>query len=117
MVGELMIDSKGMAWRAMTAGLLVFIGCRAMAPAAQPDSETTDRMREACPMLTDEVLDGFVLAVSGLRDNGLSEAEALQQWVEGCDRIPPDGNFEGDVEACRACLPVIVEAVYGDGVK
>lgn len=110
-----MIATNGMVWRAMAGGILGCIGCRAMVPASQSDDAITPRMREACPMLTDEVLEGFVLAVSGLRANGLSEADALQQWVEGCDGIPPDGNFQGDVEACRVCLPVIVEAVYADG--
>jgi hypothetical protein len=84
----------------------------------QTDSETelaiTTAMRGACPMLTDEVLDGFLLAVDGLKDGGLSEDDALTQWVDGCDSIPEDGNFQGDVEACRTCLPAIVEAVYAN---
>jgi hypothetical protein len=72
-------------------------------------------MREACPMLSDEVLEGFVLAISGLRDEGLSHPDALEQWVAGCQNIPPDGNFEGDIEACESCLPVIIDEVYSAG--
>ena len=79
-------------------------------------SSITDSMREACPLLTDEVLGAFVLAVRSLRNDGLSEVDASVQWVDGCDSIPPDGNFQGDQEACAACLTVIVEEVYGTGV-
>ena len=76
-------------------------------------SSITDRMREACPPLTDEVLEAFVLAVVSLRDDGLSEANALAQWVDGCDSIPPDGNFQGDQDGCATCLTVVVEELYG----
>ena len=105
--------------------LLMFavMGCGVMptspgdtTPIQDDTSSITDRMREACPLLTDEVLEAFVLAVASLRDDGLSEADALVQWVDGCDSIPPDGNFQGDQEACAACLAVIVEEVYGGGL-
>jgi hypothetical protein len=81
-------------------------------PVPSPTMEITDEMRQACPMLTDEVLDAFIVAISGLRDDGLSESDALVQWVEGCDNIPEDGNFGGDVEACQNCMPAIVIGVY-----
>ena len=106
--------------------LLAFavIGCGAMpttpcdtTPTTPDDtSSVTDQMREACPLLTDEVLEAFVLAVASLRDDGLSEVDALVQWVEGCESIPPDGNFQGDQEACATCLTVIVEDVYSAGL-
>lgn len=53
-----------------------------------------------------------MLAIDGLRENGLSRDDAIELWVGGCADIPPDGNFEGDVDACESCLPVLVEAVY-----
>jgi len=87
-------------------------GCVPVFNAPDAGTGVTDRMREACPMLTDEVLEAFVLAVSGLRDDGLSQPDALVQWVEGCQNIPPDGNFQGDIGACEECMPVIVEDVY-----
>lgn len=104
----------------MTSGLRNLLGGAFIAVAGactpvdppQDVSAITDEMREACPMLSDEVLDGFILAVSGLKDNGLSESDALEQWVAACQNIPPDGNFQGDVEACEACMPVIIEHVY-----
>lgn len=99
------------------------LGCNAV-PASTDDtngnmpnepSSITDTMREACPLLTDEVLEGFVFAIASLRDEGLGEEDALALWVESCESIPPDGNFQGDIEACRACLPVIVAEVYSSG--
>jgi len=100
-------------------GVLVLIagmygGC-AMPPDPTETGSVTEAMREACPLLTDEVIEGFLLAIGGLRDNGLSEVDARQQWSDSCENIPPDGNFQGDVEACKACLPTLVEAVYADG--
>ncbi len=99
--------------------IFIFLACSGcgFTPVPLPpagDGSITQEMREACPMLSDEVLEGFILAISGLRDNGLSEADALERWVEACNNIPPDGNFQGDVEACRECLPVLVEAVYSE---
>jgi hypothetical protein len=98
---------------ALLCGILpAFIGCPANT--TTPDSiGVTQTMRDACPILTDEVLEGFIQAISGFRDDGLSEEDALVQWTQGCENIPEDGNFEGDVEACQACLPVIVGEVYG----
>jgi hypothetical protein len=87
-------------------------GCNTMPAPSLADPGVTQEMRDACPMLTDEVLEAFILAVSGLRNNGLNRDDALLEWVDGCDNIPPDGNFQGDVEACRACMPVIVDVVY-----
>jgi hypothetical protein len=96
-----------------TVFLLVLIGgCVPPTPVPSPDSGVTAAMRAACPQLSDEVLEGFVLAVEGLRANGLGEEDALQQWVDGCESIPPDGNFSGDQEACADCLRVIVLEVY-----
>lgn len=69
-------------------------------------------MREACPMLSDELLDAWILAVDGLRGGFPDMQQAIEQWVAGCENIPPDGNFQGDQDACAACLPVIVEEVY-----
>lgn len=63
-------------------------------------------------MLTDEVIAGFLQAIAGLRDNGLTEDDALQEWVDACEGIPPDGNFQGDVQACKVCMPTLVESVY-----
>lgn len=80
----------------------------------------TDPMRTACPLLadltTEEVLEGFVLAINTLRIEGLNEADALLLWVASCDSIPPDGNFQGDINACAACLTIIVEEVYSTGI-
>ena len=91
-------------------------GCTAVNTDPADDIEVTQELREACPTLTDEVIEAFIVAVAGLQERDLSEADATQQWVDGCENIPPDGNFQGDVEACRSCLPVIVEHVYaGDG--
>ena len=42
----------------------------------------------------------------------LAESDAKAQWVAGCQDIPEDGNFQGNIEACEVCLPVIVEHVY-----
>ena len=97
----------------IAAMILACTGCPSMAPPAD-DGGVTQAMRDACPLLTDEVLEGFLLAISELGDDGLSEEDALVQWAEGCESIPPDGNFQGDVEACRACLPVLVQAVYAE---
>ena len=86
--------------------------CRSVSDQTDEVSGVTTRMREACPALSDEVLDAFVLAISSLRNDGLSESDAVTKWVQGCAGIPPDGNFQGDTAACRTCLPVIVEDVY-----
>lgn len=106
------------AWLISTAA-----GCGAMlttpgdtTPTTPDDtSAITDSMRDACPILSDDVLEAFIIAVTALRDNGLTESDALVQWVQGCDNIPPDGNFEGDKDACAACLSVIVEDLYENG--
>jgi len=88
-------------------------GCRST-PTSSGDAEEffTDRMREACPTLPDDGLAGYVAAVGQLRTDGLGEADALVAWMQGCESIPPDGNFQGDAEACKACLSVIVDEVY-----
>ena len=98
------------------------LGCNALPTTSDdttsPPDDTlsiTDSMREACPLLTDEVLEGFVFAIAEIRDGGLGEEDALALWVESCESIPPDGNFQGDIEACRACLPIIVAEVYSSG--
>ncbi len=41
-------------------------------------------------------------------------ADALEAWVQGCEAIPPDGNFGGDMDACASCLSVLVEEVYNE---
>lgn len=89
-------------------------GCTAVNPDPTGGTEVTQELRDACPTLTDEVIEGFIVAIVGLQERDLSEADALTQWVDGCENIPPDGNFQGNVEACQSCLPVIVEHVYDD---
>ncbi len=69
-------------------------------------------MREACPTLTDEALAGYVAAIDQLRTDGLNKDDALIAWVQGCESIPPDGNFGGDQAACATCVAVLVEEVY-----
>lgn len=92
--------------------VILFVACMPVVTPPPDGAGITDEIREACPMLSDDVLEGFVLAISGLKDDGLSEADALEQWVAGCQSIPPDGNFQGDIEACETCMPVIVNVVY-----
>jgi len=109
-------DTRDMA-RVLRTGVtvvisLALIGCPSMEAPAVEEIGVTQRMRDACPVLTDEVLEAFILAVSSLRDEGLSESDATAQWVDGCASIPPDGSFQGDQEACRTCMPVIVDEVY-----
>jgi hypothetical protein len=67
-------------------------------------------------MLSDEVLEAWILAVDGLRDALPDVEQATQEWVAGCENIPPDGNFQGDQDACAACLTVIVEELYVVGM-
>ena len=69
-------------------------------------------MREACPMLSDELLEAWIFAVNGLREELPDAEQAIAQWVAGCENIPPDGNFQGDQDACAACLTVLVEELY-----
>lgn len=78
-------------------------------------SSATATMREACPLLMDDIIEGWVQVFESFRDNGTSEADATNLWVESCDDIPTDGNFLGDVEACKVCLPVIITEVYAAG--
>jgi hypothetical protein len=73
-------------------------------------------MREACPMLSDELLEAWILAVDGLREDIPDAEQAIAQWVAGCENIPPDGNFQGDQDACAACLTVVVEELYEVGM-
>lgn len=98
--------------RMAAVAIVCFGGCAMPSAHGTSNGEVTQQMRDACPMLSDEVIEGFIAGMEGLRDNGLSEADALELWVDGCEDIPPDGNFQGDIEACRACLPVILEGVY-----
>lgn len=94
----------------------LFAGCPSI-PATSGDTDDlfTDRMRDACPALPDEALAGYAAAVDRLREDGLSEEDALAAWTQGCDAILPEGNFQGDVQACRDCLSVIVHVVYSGG--
>lgn len=93
------------------------IGC-AMPPTdtgnhnSEPPIGVTDTMRNACPILSDESIEAFIMAVAALQDDLPETQEAIDSWVASCANIPPDGNFQGDVEACETCLPVIVEEVY-----
>ena len=92
--------------------VLVPAGCGSVSQPSDGGSQVTDRMREACPMLSDELLDAWILAVDGLREDLPDAEQAIAQWVAGCENIPPDGNFQGDQDACAACLTVIVEELY-----
>lgn len=107
-----MLETSRKALSLAVGAFLACTGCNAMSPPADDGTTVTQPMRDACPMLTDEVIEGFILAISGLRDNGLGEQDALREWVDGCNNIPPDGNFRGDVEACRKCMPAVVNEVY-----
>lgn len=91
---------------------LLSTACSNMPGSGATDAEITEAMRLACPLLPDDSLQGFVTAVDALRAEGLEEPEALESWVQGCSNIPPDGNFQGDVDACADCLAAIVEGVY-----
>lgn len=93
---------------------LVSAGCGSVSQPPDDGPQVTDRMREACPMLSDGLLEAWILAVDGLREDLPDVEQAIGQWVAGCENIPPDGNFQGDVQACRECLPVIVEEVYSE---
>jgi hypothetical protein len=94
-------------------GIALLAGCgNAPNNPENADLVLTDRMREACPTLPDEALAGYVAAIEQLQSDGLSQEDALVAWVQGCDSIPPDGNFGGDQELCAACVSVLVEEVY-----
>ena len=98
----------------LVTSFLLAGGCTPIAPDQSAEIGVTQQLRDVCPTLSDEVIEGFIIAISGLRDrdDGLNEADAAQQLVDGCENIPPDGNFQGDIESCRSCLPVIVDHVY-----
>lgn len=87
-------------------------GCPQTVPDQNRVPVVTSSMREACPQLNNDVLDGFLAGIDGLRDEGITRTDAVQLWVDGCTEIPPDGNFQGDLDACAACLTVLVEQVY-----
>ncbi|UCE62135.1 MAG: hypothetical protein JSU63_10575 [Phycisphaerales bacterium] len=91
---------------------LTAAGCGLNSRAPASDLQVTDSMREACPMLSDELLEAWILAVDGLREDLPDAEHAIAEWVAGCENVPPDGNFQGDQEACAACLTVIVEELY-----
>lgn len=102
---------KRIARALLTIALLS--GCRST-PTNSGDSDEflSDRMREACPTLPDEALASYVAAIDQLRMEGLTEEDALIAWVQGCESIPPDGNFGGNKDLCATCLAALVEEVY-----
>ena len=94
----------------------VLAGCGNKVNPPSDNGLLTDRMRQACPTLSDEVLASYVAAIDQLRtQQGLGKDDALASWVQGCQSIPPNGNFGGDQGRCVQCLQVLVEEVYGSG--
>jgi len=99
--------------------LLTVLGCGAdpLQQAAQqtPDDRlaVNDRLRTACPYMTDLNIEAALIAYEQDRLSGLPKADAIAAVIDACSQLVGVPDAAATWSECQTCGIVVIDQVYG----